>query len=243
MKFLCLLTTLLISSNVIAQETASGLFPELNRRTADTEEASAQPKSVLDNQTIGNTNQLGATDTVVRSAPSLYDKPVEVQRKEEEERIRRVINRTMGLPEDNTTVPIQNPAGQNEIEEPTKAEKGFFVFSPRDVNMVVPTLQRFQYCMSQLSLTNYTDAELKELSVILKYRSVDIPYRYKGLQIGARKTGKIALGGEACQALRSGPGITVRKCVATRKIETENGIKEVPLSEEECKSKVKYVHK
>ncbi len=247
MKFLYLTTALFFSCTVMAQDSGNTLFPELNRREAADTEIPAQPKSVMDNTSAAPTasvpQQVAETNDTRKAVPSLFDKPADIQRQEEEERIRSVINKTMGLPEDNTTIPVQNEGTQGGIEKPSKAEDGFFVFSPSDIKIVVPTIAKFQYCMSQLSLTNYTDAELRELSVVLKYRDIEIPYKYKGLQIGGRQSGKVALGGEACQSLKTGPGITVKKCVAVRKVETDTGVKEVPLSEAECRGKVKYVQK
>ncbi len=221
-KFLCVLTVLMMSVSALAQNTSDSLFPELKKRTPTSEQEQINP--------INNQEQ---------ESQSLFEEESAEQLKQ------RQINAIMAaVGNDKEVAQRLREEAENAVPKPlTKAEQGFFVFSPSDIKMVVPTIPRYQYCTSKLTLANNTDAVLKELGVILKYRNIHIPYTYNQLDINDSQTGTVSLGGEACQVLHGSPVIDIKKCDAYRLVEKDGKKQRVPLSVEECKAKVKYVKK
>ncbi len=222
-KFLCFVTVLLLSAGAMAQSSDAGLFPEL--RKVNAERATSAQESM--NEQNARPTSLFGEETPEESA------------RREDAAIRSLLGETRG---DTLSETLERNAAQTQPQQFGRAEANFFVFRPSEIQIVVPTISRFQFCTSNLTLSNNTsNVVLKTLGVVFKYNSVQVPYTYSGLNPGGSQTGTVALGGDACQVLLKAPGVDVTKCVATR-IEEQNGKKtEVPLSESECRAKVKYL--
>lgn len=235
LKFLCVITALMVSVSAVAQEANNSLFPELQKRRSE-QVVPAVP-----------TARDGSVNPAVRAnqpAPSLFDTETDEETKQREaEAIRTLFNEAENET-DRLTETLQPRGGQTQPRKLSKAEENFFVFTPSEIQIVVPTIARFQFCTSHLTLSNNTsDVTLKTLSVVFKYADIAFPYTYEGLQPGDNQAGEIYLGGEACQVMLKTPGIDIKKCVATRSVERDGKKVEEPLSEAECRSKVKYLPK
>ncbi len=216
-KFLCLLMAFMVSTQALAQN-VDGLFPELAGR----KQPVAQQKQVKQ-----------------QPVESLFDKETE---QEAEQRQNEAIRSALSEPDGNFDDAMRQ-GGQNQAPVISKAEQGFFVFSPSNVQIVTPTIARFQFCTSHLTLSNYTDGNLKTLSVVFEYTPIVLPHTYTNIRKGDQTTNILSLAGESCQMLRRVPNIKVVKCEATRIIEKNGQQTEEPISEEECKAKVKFVMK
>ena len=213
-KFLCLLAVFMIATQATAQNT-DGLFPELASRKRPVQEQK-QDQPVVS---------------------SLFDEESE---QEAETRQNEAIRSALSEPDGNFDDALQQ-GGQNQAPTVSKAEQGFFIFKPSNVQIVTPTIARFQFCTSHLTLSNYSDGNLKTLGVVFEYTLIVLPYTYTNINMGDQKTNVLSLGGEACQMLRRIPNIKITKCEATRIVEKNGQKTEEPISEEECKSKVKFV--
>ncbi len=233
LKFLCVVTALMVSVSAVSQEANNSLFPELQRRRSE-QVAPAVPTN--------NDGSVSPAQRANQPVPSLFDTETDEEtRQREAEAIRTLFNES----EDETdrlTETLQRGDGQTQTRKLSKAEENFFVFSPSEIQIVVPTISRFQFCTSHLTLSNNTpDVTLKTLGVVLKYADISVPYTYKGLNAGDSQSGTVALGGEACQVLLKVPGIDIKKCVATRLVERDGKKVEEEIPEAECRSKVKYL--
>lgn len=225
LKFLCVLTVFMVSAGAFAQNVENELFPELQKRPS----VRTQP-----------TQPEATRKKDVQSVPSLFEnESAEAVSQRENEAIRSLFNETE---EDRLSDTLSRGAAQTQQRQLSKAEENFFVFSPSEIQIVVPTIARFQFCTSHLTLSNNTsDVILKSLSVVFKYANIQVPYTYTGMNPGDSQSGTVALGGEACQVLLKVPEIDVKKCLATRMVEREGRQVEEPLSVTECTSKVKYL--
>lgn len=226
-KFLCLLAVVTFSVNVGAQEAGNSLFPELQKRN-----------SISQSQTSGtnenNASGAAAQPTVI---PSLFDTETPEQAAERERQVLEDALRASGV----SLTQKLNRAAAQDPKPVSKAEQGFFVFKPTEIQAVMPTIQRFSFCTAQLTLSNNTEYNLKELGVILQYTPVELPHTFTNLSMGASESGAIALGGDACETLTRIPNVVVKTCKAVQLVDDNGRKKEVELTQEECQSKVKYV--
>ncbi len=214
MKFLCFVSLLGISFGAMAQENA--LFPELAKKAP---------------------NQAPAAAEVVPAGEvkSLFDDTNETGQNAREEALERF--QQGGLEEIKAEAGIESlnenlaagTAEQKDNQDKPVAGKGYFVISPDTVQIIEPSVARFQFCMAYLSLTNNTSKTLKDLSVTINYEPIKMPVAFSGIKPGDSQTQKIYLATEACQALTKVPDMTINNCQADE------------MTEEKCKTLVKYI--
>ncbi len=212
MKFLCFVSLLGMSFGAMAQENA--LFPELVKKAPDQAPAAAQVvpagevKSLFDEESSGKNAREEALDRLQQGGLEEIKAEAGVESLEE--------NLAAGTAE------------QKNQQEPV-AGKGFFVISPDSVQIIEPSVARFQFCMAYLNLTNNTKTTLKELTVTINYAPIKMPVSFSGIKSGDSQTQKIYLATEACQSLTKVPEMTINNCQADE------------MTDEECKTLVKYI--
>ena len=212
MKFLCFVSLLGMSFGAMAQENA--LFPELAKKAPDQAPAAAQVvpagevKSLFDEESSGKNAREEALERLQQGGLEEIKAEAGVESLEE--------NLAAGTAE------------QKNQQEPV-AGKGFFVISPDSVQIIEPSVARFQFCMAYLNLTNNTKTTLKELTVTIDYAPIKMPVSFSGIKSGDSQTQKIYLATEACQSLTKVPEMTINNCQADE------------MTDEECKTLVKYI--
>lgn len=212
MKFLCFVSLLGMSFGAMAQENA--LFPELVKKAPDQAPAAAQVvpagevKSLFDEGSSGKNAREEALERLQQGGLEEIKAEAGVESLEE--------NLAAGTAE------------QKNQQEPV-AGKGFFVISPDSVQIIEPSVARFQFCMAYLNLTNNTKTTLKELTVTIDYAPIKMPVSFSGIKSGDSQTQKIYLATEACQSLTKVPEMTINNCQADE------------MTDEECKTLVKYI--
>ena len=212
MKFLCFVSLLGMSFGAMAQENA--LFPELVKKAPDQAPAAAQVvpagevKSLFDEESSGKNAREEALDRLQQGGLEEIKAEAGVESLEE--------NLAAGTAE------------QKNQQEPV-AGKGFFVISPDSVQIIEPSVARFQFCMAYLNLTNNTKTTLKELTVTINYAPIKMPVSFSGIKSGDSQTQKIYLATEACQSLTKVPEMTINNCQADG------------MTDEVCKTLVKYI--
>ena len=212
MKFLCFVSLLGMSFGAMAQENA--LFPELVKKAPDQAPAAAQVvpagevKSLFDEESSGKNAREEALERLQQGGLEEIKAEAGVESLEE--------NLAAGTAE------------QKNQQEPV-AGKGFFVISPDSVQIIEPSVARFQFCMAYLNLTNNTKTTLKDLTVTINYAPIKMPVSFSGIKSGDSQTQKIYLATEACQSLTKVPEMTINNCQADE------------MTDEECKTLVKYI--
>ena len=212
MKFLCFVSLLGMSFGAMAQENA--LFPELVKKAPDQAPAAAQVvpagevKSLFDEESSGKNAREEALERLQQGGLEEIKAEAGVESLEE--------NLAAGTAE------------QKNQQEPV-AGKGFFVISPDSVQIIEPSVARFQFCMAYLNLTNNTKSTLKDLTVTINYAPIKMPVSFSGIKSGDSQTQKIYLATEACQSLTKVPEMTINNCQADE------------MTDEECKTLVKYI--
>ena len=212
MKFLCFVSLLGMSFGAMAQENA--LFPELAKKAPDQAPAAAQVvpagevKSLFDEGSSGKNAREEALERLQQGGLEEIKAEAGVESLEE--------NLAAGTAE------------QKNQQEPV-AGKGFFVISPDSVQIIEPSVARFQFCMAYLNLTNNTKSTLKDLTVTINYAPIKMPVSFSGIKSGDSQTQKIYLATEACQSLTKVPEMTINNCQADE------------MTDEECKTLVKYI--
>lgn len=212
MKFLCFVSLLGMSFGAMAQENA--LFPELVKKAPDQAPAAAQVvsagevKSLFDEESSGKNAREEALERLQQGGLEEIKAEAGVESLEE--------NLAAGTAE------------QKNQQEPV-AGKGFFVISPDSVQIIEPSVARFQFCMAYLNLTNNTKSALKDLTVTINYAPIKMPVSFSGIKSGDSQTQKIYLATEACQSLTKVPEMTINNCQADE------------MTDEECKTLVKYI--
>lgn len=212
MKFLCFVSLLGMSFGAMAQENA--LFPELAKKAPDQAPAAAQVvpagevKSLFDEESSGKNAREEALERLQQGGLEEIKAEAGVESLEE--------NLAAGTAE------------QKNQQEPV-AGKGFFVISPDSVQIIEPSVARFQFCMAYLNLTNNTKSTLKDLTVTINYAPIKMPVSFSGIKSGDSQTQKIYLATEACQSLTKVPEMTINNCQADE------------MTDEECKTLVKYI--
>lgn len=213
MKFLCFVSLLGISFGAMAQD--NELFPELVKKTPDQAPAAAQVvpagevKSLFDDNSSGKNAREEALERLKQGGLE------EIKAEAGIESLER--NLEAGAAEQ-----------QNKQEKPSVG-KGYFVISPDSVQIVEPSVARFQFCMAYLTLTNETKSALNELSLIVNYSPIKMPVVFANVKAGESQTQKIYLATEACQMLTKVPEVTINNCSAEE------------MTVEECKATVKYI--
>ena len=212
MKFLCFVSLLGISFGAMAQD--NELFPELVKKTPDQAPAAAQVvpagevKSLFDEGSSGKNAREEALERLQQGGLEEIKAEAGVESLEE--------NLAAGTAE------------QKNQQEPV-AGKGFFVISPDSVQIIEPSVARFQFCMAYLNLTNNTKTTLNDLTITINYAPIKMPVSFSGIKSGDSQTQKIYLATEACQSLTKVPEMTINNCQADE------------MTDEECKTLVKYI--
>lgn len=212
MKFLCFVSLLGMSFGAMAQENA--LFPELAKKAPDQAPAAAQVvpagevKSLFDEGSSGKNAREEALERLQQGGLEEIKAEAGVESLEE--------NLAAGTAE------------QKNQQEPV-AGKGFFVISPDSVQIIEPSVARFQFCMAYLNLTNNTKTTLNDLTITINYAPIKMPVSFSGIKSGDSQTQKIYLATEACQSLTKVPEMTINNCQADE------------MTDEECKTLVKYI--
>ena len=196
---------LTVSAN--AQDTG-GLFPELQKR-----EQKPQP-----------TQQFNPNAPI----PDLFDNELPSQAQiNENARLEQLKGST--TPSDGLSQQIQNDASSAKKRKIPKGQEDFIVITPERVQIITPSVNRFQFCMAGLTLQNNTKHNIKALKITADYSPVQMPLTFGATPAGETYTGRFYLAGSACQQLLTVPKITVDVCQADG------------MSVEECKSAVKYI--
>lgn len=205
LKFLCFVSVLGISIGAYAQD--NGLFPELNKRQEQSEPAAVQQP------------------VPAGQVPSLFADEAPVSREEIIEQARQKgLNDLVEPGADSLSERLS--AGQKKV---AAGQDGYFVLSPARVQIIEPSIARFQFCMADLSLTNNTDKALSDLSVTVHYSPINMPFSFGSVPVGETVSRQFYMASEGCQKLIQVPQLTINNCVAE------------DMTEEECKSAVKYV--
>jgi len=98
-----------------------------------------------------------------------------------------------------------------------------------DVTIVQPAFNGIAFCTGTMTAENQMNVTLRELSVSLRYGSLDVPLSFGSVPpYGGKQTQPIAWAGENCKNMLDVPQMTVLSCVAP-------GISKV-----ECEGKIKY---
>lgn len=130
-------------------------------------------------------------------------------------------------------IPVDNQlvSSGEKSSEKRKNLSGYFEIYPHDLEIVVPVVESMQFCKGQLTMENGTGSDLQGLRVSIKYGSINLPYTFGATKSGETTTGSVNMAGPACQSLLKAATVTVISCTATG------------LTEDACKSKVKYILK
>lgn len=209
MKFLCSVAVIAVSCGAFAQ--AGDLFPELRRRQQ-------QPVS----------DPVAAVVPEGQAVPSLFEEE-DINQAEMAQRVRQEgLNERFRTNESDFDARV-NAAKQGQKAEPNKSDKGFFVLAPGRVQIVEPSVSRFQFCMADLTLTNNTEETLQSMQVSIKYGNIDMPFDFGSVPPGEMISRKFYMASAACQGLVQVPQTNVIGCRATN------------MTDDVCKSKVKYV--
>ena len=214
MMFLYFVSFLGLSFGAMAQENA--LFPELAKKAPEPTPAAAEVvpagevKSLFDDRTDKNARQ----EAVERLQQGGLDE----------------IKAEIGVESLDKNLAAGAAAQQAAAEsEKPVVGKGNFVSSPSSVQIIEPSVARFQFCLAYLTLKNNTKTPLTDLSITIDYTPIKMPIQFGGVQPGESATQKIYMATEACQMLTKVPDMTINNCQATG------------MTEEECKAAVKYI--
>lgn len=228
LKFLCFVSVLGLSFASFAQENA--LFPDLKRGGQN--QAPAQQEQA---PAPAPTAQGGLLPEQI---PSLFANE-DTSAISREEILERVNERGLSdvLEEENDGLSVSLSAGVK-AQETAEAKddenqkpkgSGQFILSPERVQIIEPSIARFQFCMANISLKNDSDKTLYNLNAIIHYTPIDMPFDFSNVSPGDSVTRKIYMAAEGCQKLVTTPPVTINVCRA------EN------MTEEECKKSVNYV--
>ena len=193
-----------ISAN--AQDTG-GLFPELQKR-----EQKQQPAQQFDPNA---------------PVPDLFSNETPSQTQAEKERIEQ-LKRENAI-SNALEQQINNDSSGAKKRKVKKGQENFIIITPEQVQIVTPSVNRFQFCMAGLTLLNNTKHNIKALKITADYSPVQMPLTFGATPAGESYTGRFYLAGTACQQLLTTPKITVDVCQADG------------MSVQECKSAVKYI--
>lgn len=214
MKFLCFVSFLGLSFGAMAQENA--LFPELAKKSSEPTPPAAEV-------------------VPAGEVKSLFDEDSDPDKNARQEAVERL--QQGGLDEIKAEIGAGSldknlnagASAQASGQEKPVAGKGYFVISPGMVQIIEPSVSRFQFCMGNLILTNNTNTPLQDLSVTIDYTPIKLPVQFGGVLPGASTTQKIYLATEGCQMLTKVPNMNIDNCQAQG------------MTEEECKATVKYI--
>lgn len=207
-KFLCLASILGVGLGAFAQENA--LFPELAKPAAESPKTQQAPAVVPPEE-----------------VPSLFNNE-SADSKAQAEMLKQ-LNEDVKAETAGKLLESDLNAGAAAQAQQQETSKDQFIISPSSVQIVKPSVSRFQFCMATLTLTNDTKVTLRGLGTIVHYTPIDMPIRFGTVSPGGRTSQKIYMATEACQMLTQLPEVTVESCQAEK------------MTEEECKSKVKYI--
>lgn len=205
-KFLYIISALAFTISANAQN-AGGLFPELQKR----EQKQQQVQQFDPNAPI----------------PELFGNETPEQIKTQQERLEQLKKENTGI----TSVSEQIDATTTG-EEKRKVKKGqenFIIITPEEVQIITPSVQRFQFCRAGLTLLNNTKYNIKNVKITADYSPVQMPLTFGSTPAGGSYSGRFFLAGTACQGLLGTPKITVDVCQADG------------MTVEECKSAIKYI--
>lgn len=229
LKFLCFVSVLGLSFASFAQENA--LFPDLKRGGQNQAPAQQEPAPAP-----APVRQGGLPPEEIPSLFANEDKSV-VSR---EDIIERVNERGFGdvldeAGEDSLSERLSAGVGaqgqENAGDDANKKREssGQFIISPTSVQIIEPSIARFQFCMADITIQNDTDTTLRNLNAIIHYTPIDMPFGFSNIAPGKSTTQKIYMATEGCQKLVTTPPVTIKVCQADG------------MTEEECKAAVKYV--
>lgn len=213
-RFLLATCAFVLASSAYAQ-TEKSLFPDLEKKVVQ-EESVMQPQKE------------------VKEVPSLFGSaPVS-----ETDEMDSVDTGDTFAKEDTVLVPVPSSdnatnagLGNAPSNNQSKQKSGNFDIYVHDLQIVVPAVKSMQFCLGQISLENGTDTDLKGIKLVFKYGDMAYPYTFAGVKPGEITTGKVAMGGPACQELLKVPTYDVSLCVADK------------MTQEECIGKIKYILK
>lgn len=201
-----MISVLAFSISVNAQD-SGGLFPELQRR-----EQKQQPVQKFD-----PTAQI----------PDIFSTNTSEQERIEKERLEQLKreNSLSGSLEQQ----INYGAAGTKKRKVKQGQENFFIITPDEVQVITPSVNRFQFCRASLTLQNNTKHNIRALKITADYSPVQMPLTFGATPAGESYSGRFFLAGTSCEKLTGAPKITVDVCQAEG------------MSVEECKASVKYI--
>ncbi len=123
--------------------------------------------------------------------------------------------------------PVGEEADQNEADEEGK-KTGDLLINITDVTIVVPPVEKMQFCTGIITLENQTKETVNAISLQLDYGKMVLPYTFSGVPAGDNVRGNFGMAGFACQNLTQVPPIKVVECSVG------------DWTKEQCQSRIKY---
>ncbi len=128
---------------------------------------------------------------------------------------------------------LNQPVGQNTESATGTGSKpdgtsGNLVIRVSDVTIVVPPVQKMQFCRGSLTLENQSKETVNVLNVEMDYTEISLPYSFTNVPAGESRRGNFAMAGVGCQNLGKIVPVKVTGCNVG------------DWTREECQNRVKF---